>query len=312
MDPPVVVDRSSVSKLELRGEQALWFLDQLFTQSLEELPPQAGAESLLLTPKGRIKGHFRFLNLGDRILGWMDSGALGEVVEMLTGRIFATKVEIFDVSDRLGLTYVLGEGADQVTSKAGFPVPPPEEHAAEVSDDLVSIRLERPAEGIALVTEPASTEEVTGGLKDAGARLISAATYDELRVVSGWPHFGVDFGESHLPQEASMERAVHFDKGCYLGQEAVAMAQRGRIKRRLRLLEFDGSAKVGDATADEAQVGIVTSAAGKIGIGMMSTAVADGEVVTVEGTPATPRPLPGTREGPAVPSARELRERLSR
>ena len=50
--------------------------------------------------------------------------------------------------------------------------------------------------------------------------------------------FGKDYGPSDNPHEAALERrAIAWNKGCYLGQEAVFMQDaRGKVKRRLVVL----------------------------------------------------------------------------
>jgi folate-binding protein YgfZ len=47
--------------------------------------------------------------------------------------------------------------------------------------------------------------------------------------------------ERDLPQETSQMRALHFAKGCYLGQEIVErIRSRGNVHRHLRPLELAG------------------------------------------------------------------------
>ena len=47
--------------------------------------------------------------------------------------------------------------------------------------------------------------------------------------------------ERDLPQETSQMRALHFNKGCYLGQEIVErIRSRGNVHRHLRPLELSG------------------------------------------------------------------------
>ena len=44
-----------------------------------------------------------------------------------------------------------------------------------------------------------------------------------MRIERGRPRYGVELDEGVIPQEAgSNERAVSFEKGCYVGQETVA------------------------------------------------------------------------------------------
>lgn len=59
-------------------------------------------------------------------------------------------------------------------------------------------------------------------------------------------------------------RALHFNKGCYLGQEIVErIRSRGKVHRHLRSLELEGPVPAADAELilEEAPVGTITSAA---------------------------------------------------
>ena len=91
------------------------------------------------------------------------------------------------------------------------------------------------------------------------------------------------------------------------------MAQRGRVRKRLRHLKFAAEPVLGEITFDGEPAGTVTSISQRgYGIGMVRTSVpVDAQVTVGESrVPATVAELPGTVYGPAVPSARELRERL--
>jgi folate-binding protein YgfZ len=70
--------------------------------------------------------------------------------------------------------------------------------------------------------------------------------------------------ERDLPQETSQTRALHFNKGCYLGQEIVErIHSRGNVHRHLRLLGLVGPVAAGgtELMLGDATVGQVTSAA---------------------------------------------------
>ena len=68
-----------------------------------------------------------------------------------------------------------------------------------------------------------------------------------LRVESGRPRYGVDLDDTVIPQEAGLnERAVSFEKGCYVGQETVARLYfRGKPNRHLRGLRLSGPTEPG-------------------------------------------------------------------
>lgn len=314
------IDLSSSGKLRFSGEQALWFLDQLLTNSFEDLAPSRWQESLLLTPKGRITAHLYALNTGGEVLVLLEGQKAGPTRAGLEERIFATRVEIEDVSEACACLLVLGPTADEAARQAltGAGIPGAGFRSVAGTYPSVIARWDRPLEGLLLWLPADSARGAVEALEASGAVGLSGEEYETLRVAAGVARYGRDFTEAHLPQEAAMERAVHFDKGCYLGQEAVAMAQRGMVKRRLRHLRYLSDPLEGRLEVGSDEVGQVTSVGrtpdGGWGIAMVHTSVPlDSEVRVVANgasSSATVHELPGTIHGPKVPSARELRERL--
>jgi len=73
--------------------------------------------------------------------------------------------------------------------------------------------------------------------------LAGVQALEALRVAARRPRLGVDTDHRTLPNEVRwLASAVHLDKGCYRGQEAVARVYNlGRPPRRLALLHLDGS-----------------------------------------------------------------------
>ena len=75
----------------------------------------------------------------------------------------------------------------------------------------------------------------------AGRRRWAAASLEAFRIAEGIPAYGTDMVERDLPQETAQMRALHFSKGCYLGQEIVErIRSRGNVHRHLRPLELAG------------------------------------------------------------------------
>jgi folate-binding protein YgfZ len=74
-----------------------------------------------------------------------------------------------------------------------------------------------------------------------GATPVGCEALEKMRIAEGIPAYGVDMVERDLPQETSQMRALHFNKGCYLGQEIVErIHSRGNVHRHLRPLELTG------------------------------------------------------------------------
>ena len=99
---------------------------------------------------------------------------------------------------------------------------------------------------------------------------------ERWRIESRIPHWGHELDDSILPAEAGLEEThISFSKGCYPGQEPIARQHyRGKVNRRLRLLDVDGSTAPGDELVlDGKTVGRITSAANGVALGYVRTEV---------------------------------------
>lgn len=102
-------------------------------------------------------------------------------------------------------------------------------------------------------------------LRTAGASPVGRDAINAFRIAEAIPLYGIDIAERDLPQETSQMRALHFNKGCYLGQEIVErIRSRGNVHRHLRPLELEGPVPPPGAelTMEEGKTaGAITSAA---------------------------------------------------
>jgi folate-binding protein YgfZ len=81
------------------------------------------------------------------------------------------------------------------------------------------------------------------------------------RIAAGIPKWGVDLDAETTPIEGGLDPLLSFSKGCYVGQEVVAMATyRGRVAWNLVRLEIDGEAPRPGAKLGAGGKGRVTSA----------------------------------------------------
>jgi folate-binding protein YgfZ len=107
--------------------------------------------------------------------------------------------------------------------------------------------------------------EPTTALREAIARGdvidVDDAAWEIARLEAARPRFGVDFDEDNYVQEANLtDRAVSFNKGCYIGQEVVCRLQmRGHVRRQLVALSLEGEPPAKGANVGD--VGAITSSA---------------------------------------------------
>jgi aminomethyltransferase len=107
------------------------------------------------------------------------------------------------------------------------------------------------------------------------------------------PRFGEDFTSTTLPQETGLTYALHFNKGCYLGQEIVErIRSRGHVNKMLVGLISQAERAVPAGTKvllDGEEVGQITSSSYHPGTGLRAIAMLrmlgtkPGTTVQVEG-----------------------------
>ena len=85
-----------------------------------------------------------------------------------------------------------------------------------------------------------------------------------FRIARGIPRYGQDIRERDLPQETEQQRALNFNKGCYVGQEIVErIRSRGSIHRTFTRFRVEGAVPAPGTRieADGKEVGEITSSA---------------------------------------------------
>jgi tRNA-modifying protein YgfZ len=150
--------------------------------------------------------------------------------------------------------------------------------------DVVRAQLQRARFAAKVEIEPEQHESwlVVGGDEVLDERPPGEdATEEEVerwRIEARIPRWGRELDETILPAEAGLEDThISFSKGCYPGQEPIARQHyRGKVNRRLRVLDLQGDAAPGDELVlNEKTVGRITSTANGVALGYVRTEVPD-------------------------------------
>src|SRR5438874_2738377 len=117
---------------------------------------------------------------------------------------------------------------------------------------------------------------------------VDEGAFERWRIEAGVPRWGAEIDERVLPAEAGLtETHVSFSKGCYPGQEPIARQHyRGKLNRRLRVLDVDGGGLPGhdaEISFQDKVVGRVTSAVPGLALGYVRTEVPDDAELSVNG-----------------------------
>jgi folate-binding protein YgfZ len=288
-----LVDRSERGKLALTGSEAKSFLHGQVTNEVEGLEPGRGCYAAFLTHKGKMLGDLRILDFGDELLLDTERVALQELFNMIRRYKLGRDVELHKRTVQMGLLSLIGPHARRVAGADALGEAEHDNVRAEIGGEPVV--LVATDVGVDVFCAADATEPVRAALAAAGAEPVPEEAAEVLRVERGRPRYGVELDDSVIPQEAGLnERAVSFDKGCYVGQETVArLFYRGKPNRHLRGLRLSGPAATGDALVlGEKQVGGLATVAvspvhGTIALAIVRREAPPGTTLAVAGTDTT-------------------------
>jgi tRNA-modifying protein YgfZ len=282
-----LVDRSERGKLALTGREAKEFLTGQVTNDIVALVPGGGCYAAFLTPKGKMLGDLRVLDLGGELFVDTERSTLQALFDMIRRFKIGYEVQLHKRTLERGLLSLIGPDSVNV---AGITALPDAEHAnVPVSiDDLPALAV-RTDTGVDLICDAAHTAALARTLCERGAVPVSEQAAEIVRVERGRPRYGIDLDDTVIPQEAGLnERAVSFTKGCYVGQETVArLHYKGRPNRHLRGLRLSEPVPPGlELLLDGRVVGrlrsaVVSPAHGPIGLALVRREVTPGMSVRV-------------------------------
>lgn len=249
--------RPDLAVLVATGRDRQTWLNGLVTCDLAKLAPGRGAFGLAVTKTGKLRAEL-LIGLGEERLFIAAPKDRAEDLQVELDRHLIMERAEITLAPELGVIELVGPGAAACLE-------PARAAGAELAVPLDTTGLG----GALIVGAQTNREPLLSALLAAageGATLADEEDFDALRLELGQGRFGVDYGDASYPQEAGLERiAVSFDKGCYLGQEAVFMLQvRGHVKKKVVSLDVEGSepVPVGAAvSAADGDVGAVSSSA---------------------------------------------------
>jgi folate-binding protein YgfZ len=234
-------DVSERGKVELTGTEAAFFLHNVSTNDIKELPVGAGCETFLTTNKARIVSHLYVYHLllhDGRPALWLDvpPGTSEKLIQYLDHYVISEQVEFADRTREFAQLHLAGPQAHAVLEKALLDDVQHMMRTFGANDtchvrrhDLLGVM------GYDIVCLAARAGNVWQLLTRAGARAAGHEAYEILRIEAGTPALGLDIDETTFaPEIGRTKQAISYTKGCYLGQEPIVMARdRGQVNRTL-------------------------------------------------------------------------------
>jgi tRNA-modifying protein YgfZ len=243
------LDLSGRTKLRITGNDRLRFLNGQITNDVRKATETKAIEACVLNAKGKMNAHI-FVSAAPDCFFIDAAPELREtLVTRLERYVIADDVQIEDVTDQLSIFHLLSRtapnlGARRIISAHRFGEPGWDIWTERVLYDAVLQQM-----------------SPTYGLLDHAAAEIA-------RIEHGIPRWGRELTDEIIPIEANLEeRAIDYEKGCYIGQEVISrIKMSGQTNKRLRGLISLGNIplqpgmKLAATSAKGKEAGWITSA----------------------------------------------------
>ncbi|MGI4756192.1 MAG: YgfZ/GcvT domain-containing protein, partial [Janthinobacterium lividum] len=256
--------------IAVTGDDRVRWLNGMVTNSVQALTTGEGAYTFLLSAQGRIQGDATVWAEADRLLLQTSADQVAPMLTMLDRFIIMDDVELHDLSAEMHGLLIAGPLAVEKLQAVGIAA-----RGSKLLKRQATTWRDRPVmltnaysllvPRIEVWSQHAEDNaDLHKALLAEGVIPCDGAAVELLRIAEGTPRFGKDIRDRDLPQETAQTRALHFNKGCYLGQEIVErIRSRGNVHRTFAafLLHGDQPQPGTPLMADEKQVGELTSVA---------------------------------------------------
>lgn len=242
------IDLSARGRIRVTGEDRKRLLHAMCTNHVEQMQPGESLYAFFLNAQGKILADAWIHCAGDHLLLDTEPETRSKLFEHLDRFIIADDVLLEDITDRTVEIAVEGPQAAQAPRRG-----------------TVILASSTGQPGFRMIVPAEEKDALMEELRAAG---IVAAMGEEARTVrieNGVPRYGEDITEAQIVHETRQLHAVHFNKGCYLGQEIVERVRaRGQVHRMLHPIRIESQTPpaAGEKVLSASEeCGFVTSAA---------------------------------------------------
>ena len=274
-----VIDLSPRGRFEVRGSEAVQFLNGLITNDMKTLAENRWMPAAFPNVQGRLIAGVRVVRKPDDATGkkpvpvfLIDTEAATREAVLKTIERFtlAGDFHVVDLTYQTALLSLQGKSAGDVIgsvmgdSAQGIPA----YGAAQIEwqqKSLTVLRATHTAEdGFDIVVSADQATPLWNAFVNAGGTPVGHEALDRLKIEAGVPRYGIDMDETNVVTETGLDEAVSYTKGCYIGQEIIARIKyRGHVAKKLvglffhRAIKIDKDAKI--KSADDKEIGRITS-----------------------------------------------------
>lgn len=233
-DSSAWIDLSARGKIRVTGEDRARLLHAMSSNDVKNLPEGAGVYVFFLNDKGRILADATIYNLGDSLFLDTEPETASSLWAHLDRYIIADDATLDDETATWAVVGIEGPASSQTAVGLGISVPDTPYAVRQWGDGFVAHTASSSTAGLRVFLPLDKKQQFINRLKAACIPEASAAEARVVRIENGIPRYGEDITDRYLAQETQVSKALHLNKGCYLGQEIVERVRsRGQVHRLL-------------------------------------------------------------------------------
>ena len=221
----VLRDASHWGRVLVTGDDHLDFLHRMTTNDFDNLLPGTGFEAVFVESRARILDVGTFYRGKDSTLSILSPEGRKNIPAWLDRYIFTEKIFFEDITACTAMIELIGPRAADLAAGLGQNRDAAAHHLLSdpASDGLWLAPLDFCGHrGFRMAGPPEKIRCLWEELQAGGALPMGEDGWEILRIEAGQPVLGRELTEEYNPWEANLERAIHPDKGCYIGQEVIA------------------------------------------------------------------------------------------
>jgi folate-binding protein YgfZ len=232
---------------------------------IQELQPGDCRYAFFLSAQGRILSDVNVICTESSLLLDTEPETAGAIYEHLDRYIIADDVTLSNLTGLVAVIGLEGPQSPAVLERMGIDTPAAG-HWTEWRTNAVAALSATGQRGFRFFVPLAERAATIGWIAGAGALEAGRLEWNTVRLENGLARYGEDITDRQIPHDTGLlDRAVSFNKGCYVGQEIVERVRsRGHAGRQLVHLLIPGPIAPAPHTKlwlGDSEVGEITSAA---------------------------------------------------
>lgn len=243
-------DISHMGEVDVRGPDALAFLQHITTQDVATIGPGQSNYGLLCHPTGGIVDDIFIYNLGDRYMVVVNASNTDKDVAWMQQHTHQFDVTISNTSDQIAMLALQGPAAEQILAGlteldiVGMAFHGVAEGAVLGIPAIVARTGYTGEDGFEVFVDAASGPALWDGLlaagADAGLKPCGLGARDSLRFEPCLALYGHEIDDATNPYEAKLGWVVKLGKGAFVGSDALAQIKATGVARKLVGFEMVG------------------------------------------------------------------------